>query len=221
MDVLTRALTEDAARAGSRHDFGRDIIPSLIGTGRVYSYAFYDENKKAAKYWRDIGTLDAYFDASMDLCHVNPDFNLYDPEWPMRTHMPQAPPAKFVFGEDSGRLGTAIDSVVSSGCIVSGSRVVGSVLCPNVRVHSFASIEQSILMPGVRVGRHARIRRAIIDRDVLIPRGAQIGFHPEEDRRRHTVSDSGVVVVTVDDEPYVGPIGEDVLRLEASVDRRG
>ncbi|MDP1568521.1 MAG: glucose-1-phosphate adenylyltransferase [Vicinamibacterales bacterium] len=221
MDVLTRALAEDAARPDSRHDFGRDIIPALIGTGKVHAYGFYDENKKAAKYWRDIGTLDAYFDANMDLCHVNPDFNLYDPEWPLRTFMPQAPPAKFVFGEDSGRVGMALDSVVSNGCIVSGSRIEGSVLCPNVRVHSFASIEQSILMPGVRVGRHARIRRAIIDRDVLIPRGACIGFHPEEDARRHTVSEDGIVVVTVDDEPFVAPISEEALRLEAAVDRRG
>lgn len=219
--VLLGALAEDASRPDSRHDFGRDIIPALIGGGRVFSYPFYDENKKAAKYWRDIGTIDAYYDANMDLCHVNPDFNLYDPEWPMRTHMPQAPPAKFVFGDDSGRPGVAVDSVVSSGCIVSGSRVRGSVLCPNVRVHSFASIEQSILMPGVRVGRHARIRRAIIDRDVILPRGACIGFHPDEDRRRHTVSDGGVVVVTVDDEPYVAPIDEAALRLEAEVDRRG
>jgi len=220
MDVLTRALAEDAARPDSRHDFGRNIIPALIDTGKVHAYAFYDENKKAAKYWRDIGTLDAYFDANMDLCHVNPDFNLYDPEWPLRTFMPQAPPAKFVFGEGSGRVGMALDSVVSNGCIVSGSRIVGSVLCPNVRVHSFASIEQSILMPGVRVGRHAQIRRAIIDRDVLIPRGACIGFHPEEDARRHTVSEDGVVVVTVDDEPFVGPISDEALRLEAAVDRR-
>jgi glucose-1-phosphate adenylyltransferase len=221
MDVLTRALAEDAARPDSRHDFGRDIIPALIDTGRVVSYQFYDENKKAAKYWRDIGTIDAYFDANMDLCHVNPDFNLYDPEWPLRTYMPQAPPAKFVFDDDSGRMGRALDSVVSNGCIVSGSRISGSVLCPNVRVHSFASIEQSILMPGVRVGRHARIRRAIIDRDVLIPRGALIGFNPEEDARRHTVSEGGVVVVTVDDEPFVGPIADEALQLEARVDRHG
>jgi glucose-1-phosphate adenylyltransferase len=221
MDVLTRALVEDAARADSRHDFGRNIIPDLIHAGRVLSYQFYDENKKAAKYWRDIGTIDAYYDANMDLCHVNPDFNLYDPEWPLRTYMPQAPPAKFVFGDASGRMGTAIDSVVSNGCIVSGSRIVGSVLCPNVRVHSFATIEQSILMPGVRVGRHARVRRAIIDRDVLIPRGALIGFNPEEDARRHTVSEGGVVVVTVDDEPLVGPISDEALQLEAQVDRRG
>lgn len=220
MDVLVQALERDAANPASAHDFGKNIIPSLIETGQVFSYPFYDENKKAAKYWRDIGTLDAYFDANMDLCQVNPEFNLYDPEWPLRTYMPQAPPAKFVFAAD-GRRGEALDSTISPGCIVSGSRIMGSVLCPNVRVHSFCEIEQSILMPGVRVGRHARIRRAIIDRDVLIPRGALIGFNEEEDRRRHTVSEGGVVVVTVHDEPYVAPIPEEALRLEAEADRLG
>jgi glucose-1-phosphate adenylyltransferase len=220
MDVLAEALERDAADPDSRHDFGKDIIPPLIQTGGVFSYPFYDENKKAAKYWRDIGTLDAYFDANMDLCHVNPDFNLYDPEWPLRTYMPQAPPAKFVFAEE-GRRGEALDSIISPGCIVSGSRIMGSVLCPNVRVHSFCTLEQSILMPGVRVGRHARLRRAIIDRDVLIPRGALIGYNEAEDRKRHTVSDSGVVVVTVDDEPYVCPISVEALRLETEADRKG
>lgn len=220
MDVLTRALEQDAADEESRHDFGRNIIPALIGRGKVFSYSFYDENKKAAKYWRDIGTLDAYYEANMDLCHVNPDFNMYDPEWPLRTYQPQSPPAKFVFAED-GRKGEALDSLISPGCIVSGSRIAGSILCPNVRVHSFCSIEDSILMPGVRVGRHARIRRAIIDRDVLIPRGAWIGHSLEEDRKRHTVTEEGIVVVTVDEEPFIGTISDESLRLEADADRRG
>jgi len=187
----------------------------------VLSYTFEDVNKKASQYWRDIGTLDAYYEANMDLCHVNPEFNLYDPEWPMRTQQPQAPPAKFVFAEEGRRCGQALDSIISSGCIISGSRVMGSVLCPGVRVHSFCTIENSILMPGVRVGRHARIRRAIIDRDVLIPRGAVIGYDHEEDRRRHTVSDGGVVVVTVEDEPLIGPIGERALVAEGEADRQG
>jgi glucose-1-phosphate adenylyltransferase len=220
-EVLVRALEEDAADPTSQHDFGRNIIPALVTSAPVYSYRFYDENKKAAKYWRDIGTLDAYFEASMDLCQVNPEFNLYDPEWPLRTYMPQAPPAKFVFAEEGRRCGKALDSIISGGCIISGSRVSGSVLCPNVRVHSFCEIDQSILMPGVRVGRHARIRRAIIDRDVLIPRGALIGFNQDEDRRRHTVTDGGVVVVTADDEPLIGPISEAALRAEAEADRGG
>ena len=220
-DVLVRALEEDAVDPNSQHDFGRNIIPSLIQTAPVFSYRFYDENKKAAKYWRDIGTLDAYYDASMDLCQVNPEFNLYDPEWPLRTYQPQAPPAKFVFAAEGRRCGQALDSIISNGCIVSGSRVTGSILCPNVRVHSFCEIEQSILMQGVRVGRHARVRRAIVDRDVLIPRGALIGYNLEEDRRRHTVTDSGIVVVTAEDEPLIAPITEEALRAEAEADRGG
>ena len=220
-DVLIRTLEEDAMLADSQHDFGKNIIPSLIHDAPVYSYRFYDENKKAAKYWRDIGTLDAYFDASMDLCQVNPEFNLYDPEWPLRTYQPQAPPAKFVFAEEGHRCGQALDSIISNGCIISGSRVSGSILCPNVRVHSFCDIDQAILMPGVRVGRHARIRRAIVDRDVLIPRGALIGYDPEEDRRRHAVTEGGVVVVTAEDEPLIGPIDEDALRAENTADRDG
>src|SRR5687767_2646624 len=220
-DVLVKALAQDAANADSAHDFGKNIIPSLIHSAPVFSYRFYDENKKASKYWRDIGTLDAYFEASMDLCQVNPEFNLYDPEWPLRTYMPQAPPAKFVFAEEGRRCGQALDSIISGGCIISGSRVSGSILCPNVRVHSFCDIEQSILMPGVRIGRHARLRRTIVDRDVLIPRGALIGFNAEEDRRRHAVTDNGIVVVTAEDEPLIGPISEEALRAEAEADRGG
>ncbi len=220
IDVLVPALEEDARRS-STHDFGKDIIPALISKAPVYAYRFYDENKKSSKYWRDIGTLDAYYDANMDLCHVNPDFNLYDPEWPLRTYQVQAPPAKFVFADEGRRCGQALDSIISAGCIISGSRISGSVLCPNVRVHSFCDIEQSILMPGVRVGRHARIRRAIVDRDVFVPRGALIGFNAEEDRRRHTVSDSGIAVVTTDDEPFIGQISEEALRNEQEFDRRG
>ena len=214
------ALEADAARS-TAHDFGKDILPELITQVPVYAYRFYDENKKAGKYWRDIGTLDAYYDANMDLCHVNPDFNLYDPEWPLRTYQVQAPPAKFVFADDGRRCGHALDSIISAGCIVSGSRVSGSVLCPNVRVHSFCEVDQSILMPGVRVGRHARIRRAIIDRDVVIPRGARIGYNEDEDRQRHTVTDSGIVVVTTEDQPFIGDISEEALRNEAEFDRRG
>ena len=219
-DVLVRALEADRMRPTS-HDFGRDILPALIHEAPVYAYSFYDENKKASKYWRDIGTIDAYYDANMDLCRVSPEFNLYDPEWPLRTYQPQAPPAKFVFAEEGGRCGHALDSVISPGCIVSGSRISGSVLCPNVRVHSFCRIEECILMPGVRVGRHAQIRRAIIDRDVVIPRGARIGYDIEEDRRRHAVSPSGVVVVTTEDEPFVADVDEDVLQSESEADNPG
>ena len=220
MRVLVPAL-EDDAKTQSSHDFGKDILPALIANVPVYAYRFYDENKKAAKYWRDIGTLDAYYAANMDLCQVNPEFNLYDPEWPLRTHQVQAPPAKFVFADEGKRCGQALDSVISAGCIVSGSTIRGSVLCPNVRVHSFCLIEESILMPGVRIGRHARIRRAIIDRDVFIPRGAQIGYNLDQDRLRHTVTESGIVVVTKDEEPFIGAISDEQLRNEAMFDARG
>jgi glucose-1-phosphate adenylyltransferase len=220
VDILVKALEADAA-APTTHDFGKDIIPAMIHDQRVYAYRFADENKKRSKYWRDIGTLDAYFEANMDLCRVSPEFNLYDPEWPLRTHQPQSPPAKFVFADAGHRYGQALDSLISPGCIVSGSSVYGSVLCPNVRVHSFCHIEQSILMPGVRVGRHARIRRAIIDRDVLVPRGAVIGYNEAEDRRRHTVTESGIVVVTTDEEPFVEAVTEQALSDEAEADRRG
>ena len=220
MDVLVPALEEDARRS-TTHDFGKDIIPEMIAKQPVYAYRFYDENKKSAKYWRDIGTLDAYFEANMDLCQVNPEFNLYDPEWPLRTNQLQAPPAKFVFADEGRRCGHALDSIISAGCIVSGSRISGSVLCPNVRVHSYCEVDQSILMPGVRVGRHAKMRRAIIDRDVFIPRGALIGFNADEDRQRHTVTDSGIVVVTTEDQPFIAEIPDESLRTEAEFDRRG
>jgi glucose-1-phosphate adenylyltransferase len=220
MSLLVPALEEDARRPTS-HDFGKDIIPALVGKAPVFAYRFYDENKKGSKYWRDIGTLEAYFEANMDLCRVNPEFNLYDPEWPLRTHQVQAPPAKFVFADEGLRCGQALDSIISAGCIVSGSRITGSVLCPNVRVHSFCEIEQSILMPGVRVGRHARVKRAIIDREVFIPRGARIGYNPDEDRRRHTVTDTGIVVVTTDDEPFIDEISPESVANEAEFDRRG
>jgi glucose-1-phosphate adenylyltransferase len=218
--VLIEALEADAAAATS-HDFGKDILPALLERVPVVVYRFTDENKKEAKYWRDIGTLDAYYEANMDLCQVNPEFNLYDPEWPVRTAQPQAPPAKFVFAQEGRRSGKALDSMVSTGCIVSGSAIVSSILCPNVRVHSFCHIEESILMPKVKVGRHSRIRRAIIDRDVIIPRGAIIGLDPEEDRRRHTVTEKGVVVVTAEDEIRVAEPSAQALAIEREADRLG
>jgi len=202
--LLARELQRDA-ELDSNHDFGHDILPRLVSAGeRVYAYLFWDENRKAAQYWRDVGTLDAYYEASMDLVQVDPVFNLYDPAWPLRTYMPQFPPAKFVFS-DEGRRGTALDSVVSMGCIVSGSIVERSILSPGVRVHSYCHVEDSILMPNATVHRRARIRRAIVDRDVEIPPGAVIGHDADEDRRRHSVSEAGVVVVTPGEECYVDP----------------
>ena len=162
-------------------------------------------NKKESKYWRDIGTLDAYHEANMDLVQVTPFFNLYDRDWPIRTYHEQWAPAKTVFADEAtGRVGVTLDSLVSNGCIISGGHVQRSVLSPDVRVNSFARIEDSILMEHVEVGRYAKIRRAIIDKDVVIPRYAEIGYHLEEDRRRFYVTESGIVVVekgTVIEEP--------------------
>jgi len=203
-DVLARELARDA-EASTTHDFGRDIIPHLVSSGeRVYAYLFWDENKKTAKYWRDVGTLDAYYEASMDLIAIDPTFNLYDPEWVLRTYQPQFPPAKFVFNED-GRRGQAVDSLISMGCIISGSEIRHSILSPGVRVHSYCEIEDSILMYNATIHRHTKIRRAIIDREVEVPAGAVIGYDLAEDRRRHTVSDGGVVVVTPGEECFVDP----------------
>ena len=203
-ELLQRELLRDS-ESDSSHDFGHDIIPRLVYSGeRVYTYLFWDENKKSAKYWRDVGTLDAYYEASLDLIQVDPVFNLYDPEWPLRSYMPQFPPAKFVFDQE-GRRGLALQSIVSMGCIVSGSEVRRSVLSPNVRVHSYCDVQDSILMPNVVVNRHARIKRAIVDRDVEIPGGAVIGYDAEQDRRRHTVSEGGIVVVSPGEECYVDP----------------
>jgi len=202
--LLVRELPR-ASESDSTHDFARDVIPSLVDAGeRVFAYLFWDENKKESQYWRDVGTIDAYYDASMDLVQVDPVFNLYDPDWPLRTHQPQLPPAKFVFDE-TGRRGVALQSVVSMGCIVSGSEVRRSILCPNVRIHSFCDIEDSILLPDAVVHRHGRLRRAIVDRGVEIPRGAVVGLDPAEDRRRHTVTENGVVVVTPGEECLVDP----------------
>lgn len=196
-------LFRDAGRPNSNHDFGKNIIPDMINESRaVFAYPFVDENRKDALYWRDVGTLDAYYQANMDLVGVDPLLNLYDQEWPIRTHQSQYPPPKFVFAEAGGgaRRGTALDSTVSQGCIISGGRVQRSILSPGVRINSFAEVEDSIIFEGVDVGRHAVIRRAIVDKDVKIPVGFQIGIDPEWDRQREfQVTDGGVVVIAKDE----------------------
>jgi glucose-1-phosphate adenylyltransferase len=195
-DVLLRALHEDAQDCGSSHDFGKDVIPRCLNTDRVIAYDFRDVNNKQARYWRDVGTLDAYYEANMDLVSVVPEFNLYDVHWPIRTRVTQHPPAKFVFAQEGRRMGVAVDSVVSAGCIVSGGRVLHSVLSPGVRVNSYCEIEYSILMPGVEVGRYSRISRAILNTGVKLPESTVIGFDPEADRARgYNVTDAGIVVV--------------------------
>lgn len=197
-NVLKEELGIDAQKADSKHDFGRNILPSMVARkAKVFAYNFKDENKKEAKYWRDIGTLDAFFDANMDLVNVTPVFNLYDNEWPIRTYMEKFPPAKFVFagGDDGMRIGVALDSMVANGCIISGGRVERSILSNNVRINSYSSVMDSIIMEGVDIGRNAKIRRAIVDKDVKIPSGTEIGYDLEEDRKRFTVTESGLVVV--------------------------
>lgn len=196
--VIEKELLEDAKKPHSNHDFGRNIIPQMLKKGlKVYAYNFHDENKKEAQYWRDIGTIDAYYEANLDLIDIDPVFNLYDKEWPIRTLQEQYPSAKTVFsGEEiAGRVGLALDSVISNGCIISGGRVQRSILSPNVRTNSYSQVYDSILMEGVNVGRYAKIRRAIIDKDVNIPQGMVIGYDLEQDKKRFYVSDSGIVVV--------------------------
>jgi len=195
-EVLLRLLREDAQNPASSHDFGRDVIPAALEKARVVAYDFRDINGKQARYWRDVGTIDALYEANMDLVAVTPEFNLYDRNWPIRTRMVQAPPAKFVFAQEGRRMGVAVDSIVAAGCIVSGGRVVRSVLSTGVRVNSYCEVEYSILMPNVKIGRNSRIRRAIIDTGVEIPESSAIGYDVEEDRARgYTVTESGIVVV--------------------------
>jgi glucose-1-phosphate adenylyltransferase len=195
---LFEQLLKDANQVGSERDFGKNIIPSVIETNRVVAFPFRDENRKAKAYWRDVGTIDAYYEANMDLISVNPLLNMYDQQWPIRTFQENCPPPKFVFGTDNdqGRVGMATDSIVCPGSIVSGGRVERSVIGMHCRINSFSNVSDSILFDCVEVGRHAQVRRAIIDKGVKIPEGARIGFDLESDRRRGmTVTDSGIVVI--------------------------
>lgn len=198
--LMYELLCQDATRSDSDHDFGKNIIPQMLESHRVFVYRFRDKNRKADAYWRDVGTLDAYFQANMDLVEIDPVLNLYDQEWPIRTHQPQLPCPKFVFGDEGPRgqvrRGEAHDSMVCQGCIISGGHVRRSVLSPNVRVNSYAVVENSILFDGVDVGRHCRIRRAIIDKDVKLPPNTTIGYDLDSDRHRgFTVTEQGVVVI--------------------------
>src|ERR1035441_5211619 len=212
-DVLIPVLLKDAEDSKSSHDFGKDILPGMLDDYRVFAFNFVDENKKEALYWRDVGTLEAYYEANMDLVSVSPVFNLYDEQWPIRTHQRQYPPAKFVFAE-TPRMGHALDSLVSGGCIISGGSVKNCVLSPDVRVNSFSEIEDSILFSHLNVGRNCRIRKAIIDRDVHVPEGTTIGYEPEADRERYFVTDSGITVVTRDYSLFENPVTVDYFTSE-------
>lgn len=195
-NALIDTLNKDAAMETSHHDFGRDIIPFMYPDHRVFVYRFGMVGGKDADYWRDIGTIDAYYQANMDLASVNPIFNLYDKSWPIRTYEGQYPPAKTVFAdEDKGRAGKALDSIICSGVIISGGRVERSILSPGVRVNSYAQVDKSILFHNVVVGMRAKVKRAIIDKDVRVPDGMKIGYDLEKDRKQFFVSDRGIVVI--------------------------
>jgi glucose-1-phosphate adenylyltransferase len=189
-------LVADAQLENSDHDFGKDIIPNAIKNCRVFAYPFRGEEEKKA-YWRDVGTVDAFWEANMELISVTPELNIYDKVWPIWTYQEQLPPAKFIFNDDD-RRGMAIDSMVSGGCIISGAKVSRSLLFSNVNVHSYSEIEDSVILPDVEIGRHCKIRRAVIDKGCAVPPNTIIGFDPVEDRKRFDMSTNGVVLVTPD-----------------------
>jgi glucose-1-phosphate adenylyltransferase len=197
MDRLEKLLTDDAANATSSHDFGKNIIPPSIHAMRVFAYPFQDVETRAQAYWRDVGSLDAFYDANMELVALNPELNIYDHQWPIWTYQAQQPPAKFVLDED-GRRGMAVNSMVTGGCIVSGAYVTQSLLSTDARIEEGSHIERSVLLPGATVGRRCLIRRCIIDENCNIPDGLQIGVDGARDRERFLVTDGGVVLVTAD-----------------------
>ncbi|HQR60670.1 MAG TPA: glucose-1-phosphate adenylyltransferase [Methylophilaceae bacterium] len=195
---LYEQLIRDADDPDSVHDFGQNIIPHLISKYRVFAHRFADSCVNSADgkhYWRDVGTIDAYWEANMELTKVTPELNLYDSSWPIWTYQAQLPPAKFVFDSDD-RRGKAVDSLISGGCIISGSCVQRSVLFSDVRLHSYSNIEDSVILPNVEIGRHVILKRVVIDKGSQIPEGMQIGVNPEEDRKRFHVSERGITLVT-------------------------
>ena len=195
-EALVAALMVDAEDPNSSHDFGRDVLPKMFEGYKVYGYPFEDENRGPIKYWRDVGTIDDYYAANMDLVEVAPIFNLYDKHWPIRTYQPQLPPAKTVFFDYSlGRVGEILQSIIAPGAIISGGKVCRSIISHQVHIHSYTDIADSILMEGVEVGRYAKIRRAIIDKWVKIPEKMEIGYNRTEDEKRFFVTQSGIVVI--------------------------
>jgi len=195
-EVLAKILKEDAIDGKSSHDFAKNIIPAMLSSNKVYAFNFKDKSAGQPKYWKDVGSIDAYFEANMDFVQVIPPMNLYDKEWPFRTYQEQYGPAKSVWAEeDINRVGTALNSIISNGCIISGGKVKSSILSPNVRINSFSEVSDSILMEGVDIGRYAKVKRAIIDKNVKVPQKMEIGYNIEKDKKRFTVTDSGVVVI--------------------------
>jgi len=195
---LYEQLLRDADDSRSSHDFGKDIIPHVIRHYRVFAHRFADSHvgsPGSKPYWRDVGTVDAYWEANIDLTRVEPDLNLYDEEWPIWTYQSQLPPAKFVF-DDDGRRGMAVDSIISGGCIVSGTRVCRSILFTNVHAHSYAEITDSVILPDVSIGRYVRLNKAIVDKGCVLPEGLEVGFDPEVDARRFYLTESGIALIT-------------------------
>jgi len=195
--LLYRLLEEQAQRPDTAHDFGRNIIPEALPHLKVFAYPFQDVQTRVQHYWRDVGTVDAFYEANMELVHVNPELNIYDEQWPIWTYQRQYPPAKFVL-DDDGRVGMAVNSMVSGGCIVSGARVDQSLMFSNVRIDERSHIERSVLFPDVRIGAGCTVKRAIIDTAGVVPDGTQIGVDPAADARRFYLSEKGVVLVTRD-----------------------
>jgi glucose-1-phosphate adenylyltransferase len=196
-EMLVREIVYDAKR-DTEHDFGKNIIPRMIKKRNVFAYNFRDENKKEVKYWRDVGSIDSYYQANMELLQENPIFDLYDRQWPVRTYQEQSPPARIVLKEEhepGERKETPFDSLISNGCVIRGGVVRRSVLSTSVHVESDACVEDSILMKGVKVGANARIRKAIIDEDIMIPSGYHIGYDFDDDSKKFSVTDSGIVVI--------------------------
>ncbi len=194
-EFLHQQLAKDADTPGSSHDFGKDIIPGVIDKFRVLAYPFRAVHDGAQGYWRDVGTVDAFWEANVELTRVSPELNLYDRKWPIWTYQEQLPPAKFVFG-DEGRTGMAVDSMVSGGCIVSGSKITGSLLFSGVTVHSYSRVEDSVILPNADIGRHCRIKKAVVDKLCRVPPHTVIGEDREEDAKRFYVTEGGVVLVT-------------------------
>ncbi|HSO06568.1 MAG TPA: sugar phosphate nucleotidyltransferase, partial [Pelomicrobium sp.] len=195
---LYEQLIRDADDPRSDHDFGKNIVPHLIGRYRVFAHRLQDSCVNMVEgepYWRDVGTVDAYWEANIDLTTISPQLNLYDKEWPIWTHQEQLPPAKFVFDEE-GRRGAAVDSMVSGGCLISGSTIRRSLLFSDVRVHSYCNIEDAVILPNVTVQRRAVLKKVVVDRRCVIPEGLVVGVNPDDDRRRFYVTDKGVTLIT-------------------------
>ena len=195
--LLEKLLLEDAANESSSHDFGKDVLPKGIGNLQVFAYPFQDVKTRAQSYWRDVGTIDAFYDANLELVHVRPELNIYDEEWPIWTYQEHQPPAKFILDEDT-RRGIAVNSMVSGGCIISGAVVRETLLFSNVRIEERTTIERSVILPMVQIGTGCTIRRAILDEGCVIPDNMSIGVDPAEDAARFTVTEKGIVLVTAD-----------------------